>query len=111
MSGDFLTYVDISDAIKGAYCPRQYFYMSSDFEKTDFFVNYCTHIPCDCDIEGNRKECWKKLCNRGPYVQDENIKTQQQSISMDEFNKKLAEYVRDCGINQQVVNNKIKNRF
>ena len=73
-----MTYLDIAPTIKQTYCPRQYFYMSSDFEKTDFFVEYCAKISCHCDIEGNRKKCWKMLCNRGPYVQDENIKTQQQ---------------------------------
>lgn len=102
MSGDFWTYVDISDATKGTYCPRQVYNASSEFEKTEFFTRYCTKVPCCGDIECNRAACWKMLCNRGPYVQDENIKTQQQSISMDEFNKKLAEYARDCGINQQV---------
>ena len=89
MSGDFWTYVDISDATKGAYCPRQVYNGSSEFEETEFFTQYCAKIPCRGHIGYHRAACWKMLCNRGPYVQDENIKTQQQSISMDEFKKKL----------------------
>ena len=101
MSGDFLTYVDISDAIKGAYCPRQAYNASSEFEETEFFTRYCTYIPCCGDIECNRKECWKMLESGAPYVQNEYVLNAQTPTSMDEFFKRLGDYARDSGIKKR----------
>lgn len=96
MSGDFLTYVDISDTTKGAYCPRQVYNMSPEFKETPFFTQYCANVPCRGDICKNRAACWEMLASPAPYVQDDLIKVSQQPVCPSEFFGRLSEYAHDC---------------
>ena len=98
MSRDFLTYVDINDTTKEAYCPRQVFYTSPEFKETEFFVKYCANVPCRGDIDCNRDECWKMVLNSEyPQVQDDLIKVSQKPKCPAEFFGRLSEYAHNCG--------------
>lgn len=111
MSDNFLTYVDVTDATKGAYCPRQVYYMSPEFKETSFFTQYCANVPCRGDICKNRSACWEMLASKGPYVQDDYIKISQTPKCPADFFGQLAEYAHDCGCSAEKIFNQFRVDF
>lgn len=98
MSVDFMACADVSETLKGAYCPRQYFYMTQKFKESDFYKRYCACVPCRGDIECNRAACWNILESRGPYTQDDYIRISQKPTCPSDFFGRLAEYANTCGV-------------
>ena len=98
MDHNVFAYMNISDVTKQTYCPRQVFGGTIEFNKSEFFVQYCANIPCRGDIRCNRRDCWEMLMAHGPYVQKEKTNASQQAVCPSLFFGRLLDYVHDSGI-------------
>ena len=103
MEHNVFAYMNISDVTKQTYCPRQVFGGTIEFDKSDFFVQYCADIPCRGDIRCNRSDCWEMLMARGPYVQKEKTNASQQAVCPSLFFGRLLDYVHDSGLGPNTV--------